>query len=336
MSKQQYKEALRKAVSVIEFYFEGEPEAVIDEKIRQWLVSEHGQQEKDEALQHIWNKLVKYADQPDSYAYASLKKICKRLKFPTSSVKRARFSNIPMIYQINRKISSLAGCLGLLMALLPLPLIAQEERIDFSSVETEVSQVHEQLPAYSFYYPLENYIRENSYLPSAALKTNLLYGITSLTPNLAVELGTGQRTSLQLFGSYNPWNRIGTLQDNDKLVHWIIRSEFRYWFCERFNGHFLGINAFYSQFNISGKKIPLIDFKKDFRYEGYALSTGIDYGYQLSLGGRWGLEFSAGVGVVQMKYDLFECVLCSGILEEKTKTWFGPTHLSVSLEFILR
>jgi hypothetical protein len=157
-----------------------------------------------------------------------------------------------------------------------------------------------------------------------------------LTPNLAVEFGTGSRTSLQLSGSYNPWNRIGTLDNNNKLVHWIARSEFRYWFCERFNGHFLGGNAFYSRFNISGKNIPFANFKKDFRYEGYAVSAGVNYGYSWLLSGRWSLEFSAGVGVVHTRYDQFECVLCSGLLEEKAQTWFGLTNLSINLAFMIR
>lgn len=191
-------------------------------------------------------------------------------------------------------------------------------------------------PAYSSYYPLENYIRSQAYLPSIALKTNLLYAIGTLTPNLGIEFGIGSKTTLQFSGSYNPWNRIGTLENNNKLVHWVVRPEFRYWFCDRFNGHFAGANTFYNQFNISGKNIPFVNFKKDFRYEGYAWGAGINYGYHLLLAGRWGLEFSAGAGVARMKYDVFDCLLCSGVQEKKARTWFGPTHASISLVFMIR
>jgi len=202
-----------------------------------------------------------------------------------------------------------------------------------SSIPASAQQISS---SYSSYYPIAGYMHYYKYLPFMAVKTNLLYGIGTLTPNLAVEFGTGQRTTLQLSGSYNPWNRIGTPENNDKLVHWMVRPEFKYWFCERFNGHFLGFNALYNQFNISGKNIPFVDFKKDFRYEGFAIGTGVDYGYQWLLGGRWALEFSAGIGVTRAKYKSFECLLCSELLEEKVKTWFGPTHLSVSLEFMIR
>lgn len=37
-----------------------------------------------------------------------------------------------------------------------------------------------------------------------AAKTNLLYGSTT-TPNLGLEFGLGQRTTLEFTGAYNPW-----------------------------------------------------------------------------------------------------------------------------------
>lgn len=41
-----------------------------------------------------------------------------------------------------------------------------------------------------------------------ALKTNLLYAAT-LTPNLGLEIGITPQISLNIVGSYNPWNREG-------------------------------------------------------------------------------------------------------------------------------
>jgi hypothetical protein len=207
----------------------------------------------------------------------------------------------------------------LLLVLSAIPVYAQERR-----------------PAYSSYYTLENRVYDENFLPFVALKTNLLYAAGTLTPNLTVEFGTGLKTSLQLSASYNPWNRIGTLEKNDKLLHWVIRPEFRYWFCERFNGHFAGVHAFYNKYNISGKEIPFVGFKKDFRYAGHAVGAGVNYGYHLLLDGRWGLEFSLGAGVAVMQYDRFECTLCSRKLEEKNRTWVGPTHASVSLIYIIK
>ena len=68
-----------------------------------------------------------------------------------------------------------------------------------------------------------------------ALKTNLLYAAT-LTPNLGLEIGITPQISLNIVGSYNPWNREGKKGDNDKLVHWLVQPEVRYWLCEASNG----------------------------------------------------------------------------------------------------
>ena len=191
-------------------------------------------------------------------------------------------------------------------------------------------------PAYSSYQSIRRFAVADGGLPRLAVKTNLLYGIGTLTPNLALEIGLGTKTSLALSGGYNPWNLDGSEANNKKLVHWVASPEFRYWFCERFNGHYLGANPFYNQFNISEHDIPFVDFKKTNRYQGYAVGFGINYGYHLPLAKRWGVEFSVGGGVAYMGYDVSECTLCAPVLENKTKTWFGPTHASISLVFMIR
>jgi hypothetical protein len=189
---------------------------------------------------------------------------------------------------------------------------------------------------HSDYHALDNYFHAEKYLPLLAVKTNLLYAAGTLTPNLALEVGLGYRTSLNLSGSYNPWNRVGTLENNDKRVHFVIRPEFRYWFCERFEGHFVSISPFYDQFNISGYGIPFVKFRNGYRYEGNAFGAGLNYGHQMLLSNRWGLEFSVGVGLAQMKYDRFECPLCRPVLDTTDKLYFGPTHVAVNLIFMIR
>jgi hypothetical protein len=189
---------------------------------------------------------------------------------------------------------------------------------------------------YSSYRSLERFVRRDSYLPVLAVKTNLLYAAGTFTPNLAIEMGINAKMSIALSGSYNPWNRIGTLDNNDKLVHWVVRPELRYWFCERFNGHFVSAGPFYNQFNISGYDIPFVGFEKAWRYEGYAFGAGVNYGYSLPVTSRLNVEFSAGVGVAWMKYDRFECSLCSGVLAANKKTYFGPTNFAINLVYLIR
>lgn len=169
------------------------------------------------------------------------------------------------------------------------------------------------------------------------IKTNLLYGGYALTPNLGVEIGLGKRTTLDISGGYNWFNLNGSKNNNKKLVHWIVQPEFRYFLCEKFNGHFFGVHALYSQYNIGGHNLPMLLGKGsgDFRHEGWAAGAGISYGYQLMLGRSWNLEFTIGVGYAQLKYDKYDYSKCGEKVGSETKHYFGPTKAGVSLIWII-
>lgn len=68
------------------------------------------------------------------------------------------------------------------------------------------------------------------------VKTNALHWATAGTLNAGLEIGLGKRTTLELTGDYNPWPL--DRDQNKKLKFWSVMPEFRYWLCERFNGHF--------------------------------------------------------------------------------------------------
>lgn len=172
-----------------------------------------------------------------------------------------------------------------------------------------------------------------------AVKTNLLYGIPALTPNLAVEYGVGPKTSLELFGSYNGWKVNGSETSNKKLAHWLVEPAFRYWFCERFNGHFTGIHTMYGEYNISGHDIPLFfngKIHKEYRYQGNTIGVGISYGYNLILNRRFNLEFEVGTGYNHLKYDKFECRKCGEKMSSETKNYFGPTKAAITLVYLIK
>ena len=78
-----------------------------------------------------------------------------------------------------------------------------------------------------------------------AVKTNALYWV-STTPNIGFEVGLGKKTTLDISAGYNPWTLDRSGEDNMKFKHVKVDPEFRYWFCERFHGHFIGVNALYS------------------------------------------------------------------------------------------
>lgn len=173
---------------------------------------------------------------------------------------------------------------------------------------------------------------------NVGIKTNLLYGGYTLTPNLGIEIGLGERTTLDLSGGYNWFNLDGDKNNNKKLVHWLVQPEFRYFLNERFDGHFFGVHALYSQYNIGGHNLPMLFGKgsKDFRHEGWAAGAGLSYGYQLILGRSWNLEFNVGVGYARLKYDKYNCPKCGErVMSGKTKNYFGPTKAGVSLIWIV-
>jgi len=171
------------------------------------------------------------------------------------------------------------------------------------------------------------------YFPWFALKTNLLYDVGLITPNIAVEFGMGKKFTTEISFAYNPWEI--DKKKHKQIKHWVIKPEFRYWFCERFSGHFMGIHPFYGEYNVSGYKIPSL-FKKEFRYEGNAIGAGISYGYHWILGSHWSIEASIGVGNAYLDYDRFECGECGQKLETKSKNYFGPTKAAVSLIYIIK
>lgn len=168
-----------------------------------------------------------------------------------------------------------------------------------------------------------------------AVKTNILHTALALAPNIALELATGAKTTLDISSGLNLWNRKGSDDDNRKLIHTYVRPEFRYWTCGRFGGHFFGVNAFYWQYNVSGHKVPWM-FESKYQYEGNAFGAGMSYGYHWMLGRRWGVEFNAGVGVAFMKYDKFECARCGDFIDRHSKTYFGPTSLGIKLVYIIK
>lgn len=167
-----------------------------------------------------------------------------------------------------------------------------------------------------------------------AAKTNLLYWATS-TPNLGFEFGLGKHTTLELAGGYNPWTF--DKGSNKKIKHWLVMPEFRYWLCERFNGHFFGIHSGYTYYNVAGVRIP---FKgkgtKDHRYQGWATGAGISYGYSWLIGKRWNIEATIGLGYVYTNYDRYECATCGDFKGSADKHYFGPTKAGVSLIYNIK
>ena len=169
-----------------------------------------------------------------------------------------------------------------------------------------------------------------------ALKTNLLYDATA-TVNAGIEIGLAPRWTLDISGNFNDW----TMSHNRKWKHWLVQPEARYWFCERFSGHFIGIHAHGGEYNFgnlkSGIKFLGSDFSKltDNRYQGWYVGGGLSYGYAWILGKHWNLEAALGIGYIYTRFDKYPCAECGEKIEEDASHhYFGPTKLALSIVYL--
>ena len=181
----------------------------------------------------------------------------------------------------------------------------------------------------------EESVFSEKYLPGLALKTNLLYDFGAMTPNLGLEIGLDKRSTLNISAGYNPWNLDGTYDDNKKLVHWLANIEYRWWLCERFNGHFFGAHVLGSQYNVGEYDVPML-FEKESRYEGWAAGAGLSYGYHWMWSKRWAMEFTLGLGYIHLEYDIYGCEKCAEMEGQEKKNYFGPTKAGINLVFMIK
>lgn len=166
-------------------------------------------------------------------------------------------------------------------------------------------------------------------LPPVGIKTNLLYDATT-TFNLGIEFRTGNKSSFDISGNWNPW----TFSNNRKWKHALIQPEFRLWTKETFSGHFFGLHAHYASYNVGNLPAWLFSQNmKDSRYEGWLAGAGVGYGYRWNFNRHWGLETEIGIGYAYLDYTKYECNKCGEKLGSGTRNYFGPTKAAISLVY---
>lgn len=179
----------------------------------------------------------------------------------------------------------------------------------------------------------------------AAIKTNALYWATT-TPNIGMEFALGDRWTFELEGGYNPWNLDS--DNNMKVKHWLVSPEFRYWFCNSFQGHFIGINANYTQFNIGGlpegmpnlfvnlnAEVPMPDLSVA-RIQGWAVGAGLTYGYAFPIARRWNMELTVGYGWWYTEYDQYESRKCGLFQQAVARHALGPATAGISFIYMIK
>ncbi len=175
-----------------------------------------------------------------------------------------------------------------------------------------------------------------------AIKTNLLYDATA-TVNLGAEIGLGKRTTLDISGNYNAWDTNTDL--NEKMRHALLQPEFRYYFCERMSGHFIGAHLHMLQYNINGDHwLPnifesasnLSSPQEQSRYQGEGYGAGVVYGYDWVISSRFNIEFAVGAGYTLFDYERYGSSKCDPLIDQSTKHYWGLTKLGVSLVYIIK
>ncbi|MCD8309640.1 MAG: DUF3575 domain-containing protein [Prevotellaceae bacterium] len=164
-----------------------------------------------------------------------------------------------------------------------------------------------------------------------AVKTNLPYWATT-TPNVGVEWRVARRSTLQAFYGLNPWRSTA----GKSIRHWVVEPEYRHWFCEAFDGWFVGVHALGGEFNMGHVKLPLGVLKtlRDHRYEGWYAGAGFTAGYQWVLSRHWNFEASIGVGYSYIGYKKYDCGTCGRKLKSGHTHYVGPTKTALSLVYL--
>jgi len=170
----------------------------------------------------------------------------------------------------------------------------------------------------------------SSVAQGVAIKTNMLGWAAGGTINAGVEVGLSRKVTLQAFGAINPW----TYSNDKRARFWNVEPEIRLWFCQKFNGHFMGIHLLGGEYNIRNIDVPFKTLPNQIEgrhYEGYYYGAGITYGYQWMLSKHWNLEASIGAGYARSPYKLYG--RCQKVLDRKTRNYVGPTKLAFSLMY---
>ena len=168
-----------------------------------------------------------------------------------------------------------------------------------------------------------------AYAQHSALKTNLLLWATT-TPNASAEFALSQRFSIEAGAAYNAWK----FGNGMKLNLYLARLEPRFWFCRKFEGHFLGLHGHYGHFNVA--LIPFLPSIEGYIYRGDFRGGGLSYGYHWAFGRRWGVEAVIGGGYTALKYGKYRCVECAEKVADYKRNYFGVTHAAINLIYFIR
>lgn len=168
-----------------------------------------------------------------------------------------------------------------------------------------------------------------------AVKTNLLYWATT-TPNVGVEFALSKHSTLSMTANYNPW----TLGSDNRIQHWFLRPEYRYWVTEKYTRLYFGVHAIGGKCEVGGFRLPFIGDRimrglATNYYKGSFVGGGLSIGYQFYVSPHWNLELSAGAGLVRLNYHTEPIDGSQASASAcRTKVLPIPTELGVSFVYL--
>ena len=165
-----------------------------------------------------------------------------------------------------------------------------------------------------------------------AVKTNLPADLVTAV-NLGVEVPLGEDFSVNAHFTF-PWWTAGPYGNKYALQLLDAEGELRWWFApgeERLQGHYVALQGSGGKFDMQwGRDIGC--------YQCYNWGVGLSYGYALSLGEHWNLEFALTLGYLAIDYQHYvPSPDWSVLLRDNAKAgvlhYFGPTGLKISLVY---
>ena len=165
-----------------------------------------------------------------------------------------------------------------------------------------------------------------------AVKTNLPADLVTAV-NLGVELPLGEAFSVNAHFTF-PWWTAGPYGNKYALQLLDAEGELRWWFApgeERLEGHYLALQGSGGKFDLQwGRDIGC--------YQCYNWGVGLSYGYSMSFGEHWNLEFALTLGYLAIDYQHYvPSPDWSVLLRDNAKAgvlhYFGPTGLKVRLVY---
>lgn len=158
-----------------------------------------------------------------------------------------------------------------------------------------------------------------------AVKTNIAYDAVAIL-NAGFEIEVARHFTVEIPVIWSLWD---WKQDMGLRVV-AVQPEARYWFGRPGKGNAVGVNVGVGAYNFR---------HNDIRYQNTSgrplVSAAVSYTYSLPIDSRWAAEFSLAVGYANAEYNRYYNIDNGALINTKTRNYFGPTKLGISLSYRL-